>query len=455
MPGLKIGMILLTVPVILVCLALPAVSQVKSLRGIVKDLESSKPVRNVNVRINGTTQGVVTDQDGRFTLKLKQVPASVILSCIGYETLRYDFLEIPDAPVELIMKRSASTLPEVDIRAIRFSDVFRDRSYSVLDYEIMGEHLLLLVFRHQRKNAELIAITTGGDTVFIAGIPQQKPVRLYKDFLGNIHYVSSKGYAYQCIYDERMNTLVFPYRTTFDSLVRMAKPFLFTSGGRTWFEEYRPGGYGKAIGYFDHHQKKTYVRYVSAGTSLKRWNDDLKFNAAWNQSVGSLSDNSLSYIPLAGDDDLRANKLFYYQKVNAPLVRLADNRLAVFNFTDDMIEIMDGEGKTERTIPIDFHKEANTNLVAGLVGVFIPLSTWEWSGKLHIDEHFGDVYTVYHKHGLTRIRKIDPETGKLTRSYDIPVPFPEKIGIFKGEAYFLYKEPEFESISWRLGKVKL
>jgi len=53
------------------------------------------------------------------------------------------------------------------------------------------------------------------------------------------------------------------------------------------------------------------------------------------------------------------------------------------------------------------------------------------------------------------IRKINLETGKLTRNFDVPFPFPEKIEIYKGDAYFLIKDIGGEFEKWKLVKLNL
>jgi hypothetical protein len=55
---------------------------------------------------------------------------------------------------------------------------------------------------------------------------------------------------------------------------------------------------------------------------------------------------------------------------------------------------------------------------------------------------------------MVQIRKIDLETGNLTRSYNLFFPFPEKIQIYKGDAYFLNKDTGGEFEKWKLIKVK-
>jgi len=424
-----------------------AFSQTATIHGIVKDNISLTPIRNVNIKVNGTNEGVFTGTDGRFSLTMKGAPVSITISCVGYESLYYWIDKISDKPFEFILKQQASNLREVDIKAIRFNYVFNDKDYSVLDYEIMGDDLLLLVFRYHLKNAELILLSRNGDTLSISPVPEQKPMRLYRDFLVNIHYVSTKKNVFQCVYNDVLKKIEFPFRTTFDSLVRMVKPFLFTAGDNLYFEEFTSYGFGKNIGYYDTNHQKRYIRYISGETTQRNYFDDFKFNAHWNTFASERARFS--------NDDFRANKFFYYQKINAPLVKLGDDNMADFNFTDGVIEFMNKEGMVYRRVPIDFHKETNGNLVAGLLCVFIPGADFEWSGKLFVDEYYREVYTTFNKNGMVQIRKIDLETGKLTGSYDIPIPFPEKIEIYKGEAFFLNKNTGSYNENWKLQKLKL
>lgn len=431
----------------LLTLELFSFSQTTTIHGIVKDNNSSTPISNANIKINGTNEGAFTGPDGRFSLTVKKTPVSLTISCVGYEPLYYNIDKIPVKPIELILRQRTSNLQEVDIKAIRFKYIFKDLNYSILDYDIMGDNLLLLVFRYQLKNSELILLSRNGDTLSIGLVPEQKPMRLYRDFLGNVHYISTKGNAYQCEYNDMLKTIDFPYRTTFDSLIKMVKPFLFKAGDRLYFEEFTPDGFSKIIGYFDKNQQKGYIRYISGETTQRSYFDDSKFNASWNRFVNGSAGFS--------EDDYRANKRFYYQKINAPLVKLGDSIMADFNFTDGVIEFMNKEGVVYHTVPIDFQKETNGNLIAGLLSVFVPISDWEWGGKLYVDEYYREVFTTFKKNGMIQIRKIDLETGKVIRNINVPFPFPEKLEIYKGDAYFLYKEVGGEFEKWKLVKLNL
>jgi len=420
--------------------------------GIVKDEITSAPIGGVNIKITGTNKGTFTDKDGRFFLNIDQVPSSITLTCLGYEAVYFDIKKRFQKNLDLIMRPRVYGLQEVDVSAQQFKYVFNDQEHSVLDYEIMDDKLLLLIFRHQLRRSELILLTLAGDTVKITSVPEMKPKCLYKDFLDHVHYISTAGNAFQCYYNDTLNQFRFFYQTTYDSLRMMVQPFLFTASDRTYFQEFTPDGAGKKIGYFDQTRNKHYIQSFSGEETRKKFNDDLRFYSQWNTSLERTTSNNPARI---SGDDFRANNLFNYRKLNTPLVKIGEDKIAVFNFPEDAIELMDLTGNVYKSVPISFHKEADVNIIVGILSAIIPIVDWQWSGKIYIDEYFRDAYTTFKKNGMVQIRKIDLETGKLTESHDIPFPFPEKLEIYKGTAYFLNKVIGGDFENWKLVKVKL
>jgi len=424
-----------------------ALAQPTTITGVVNDNRSLSPVGNVSIMIQGTREGVYSESDGHFSIRVKRFPVTLVLSCVGYETLFFDIFKAPLKPLGLVMKQRISELKEVNVTASRYEFVFRDDNYSVKDYEILGNNILLMVYRYRLNSTELILVDCNGDTLAVTPVPEQKPVRLYRDFLSNVHYISNKGNAFQCDFNDLSGKLEFPFQTTYDTLIRMVKPFLFTVGGRTFFEENSPDGYGKTIGYVDADRRIGYIRDFSGEPKWSHYYDDLGFDRRWN----GFTEGSARF----SADDRRAMNLFYYQKTNAPLVKLGNDSIALFNFTDGVIEVMDGRGNLCRKVPIDFHREQDKTLMAGLVNVLVPISDWSWCGQLYVDEYYREVYTAFRKNGMFRVRKIDLATGKLTRSCDIPFPFPVKLTIHKGNAYFLSKASRGEYEKWKLLRVTL
>lgn len=72
--------------------------------GIVKDAVTNEPVIGANIIIEGTTIGVVTDMDGRYSIEVPNETAVLVVSFIGYNTERaeianrsvVDFTLVPD-----------------------------------------------------------------------------------------------------------------------------------------------------------------------------------------------------------------------------------------------------------------------------------------------------------------------------------------------------------------------
>lgn len=54
--------------------------------GQIKDAETGEPMIGVNIVVKGTTMGVVTDVEGKFTIELPDPNSTLVISSIGYKT---------------------------------------------------------------------------------------------------------------------------------------------------------------------------------------------------------------------------------------------------------------------------------------------------------------------------------------------------------------------------------
>ena len=55
-----------------------------TLVGFVKDGETGEPMFSASVMVDGTTQGVMTDFDGRFSINVSALPVTLNITFIGY-----------------------------------------------------------------------------------------------------------------------------------------------------------------------------------------------------------------------------------------------------------------------------------------------------------------------------------------------------------------------------------
>ncbi|MCX6305047.1 MAG: carboxypeptidase-like regulatory domain-containing protein [Bacteroidetes bacterium] len=398
--------------------------------GTIVNEETGNPVENVNLVIRNSKSGTATNQAGAFELALPKLPVLLDITCVGYKPLTVEVGEIVKKPVVIRLKPQVRQLESVTITKLKATAVYTDPDYSVLDYELMGDNLLILVFRYQLKRSAMLLLNPDGDTLAQVPLPELPPDKLFRDAFGNVHYFSKKGNAFQCHYDPSLNHLYFPYRTTVDSINRMLGNFSFSMKKRLYFQEDISQGFRAKIGYYDMDQGVKYLQTVQNERSESDYYRDKYFFI----SPSRLGDT------IPSDFHEQAYDFFARGKNRSRMVKIGNERVAVFNFGGNVIDIVDADWNLEKEVPISFHKEHEYAFLAALANSFFPDDTWKWSGKLLTDEPFGEVYTSFRLHDEVRLSKIDIESGVLTNEFVIPFSFPEKIQVHRGYCYFLYKE---------------
>ncbi|MEI7491468.1 MAG: carboxypeptidase-like regulatory domain-containing protein [Bacteroidota bacterium] len=444
-----------------------SLAQGTGFRGIIINELNYKPVPEVNVRVSGTNTGTFTDNKGQFSLPITTFPSTILISCIGYENARYTVREFPGKQVELHIRPVIYNLKEVEVSSAKHTVIYQDRSYSVLDYELMDDNLLLIVFRTALKRSELVLLTRNGDTLSVIDPPELPPDKLYKDFLSNVHYYSKPAFTWQCYYDTDKRSLGFLDPVPADTLEKHVRPFLFRIGNRLYFQEKIADGFGTKLGYYSRDKGKTYIKTCLYEKKISEYFDDQKFYLGWNGLTGTYNaldsgeigspsefDFSISVTEggAYGKNEIRAQRFEFYKMI-FPLIKMNGDSLAFFNFGNDIIEILDRDGKTKRTVPISFHHEVSVKSHSKTTNS-LEISGWRWGTKMLTDGSDQDVYTTFIRNGMVKINKIDLLTGLPGNGTVLPFPFPEKIIIYKGEAYFLCKESGYGE-NWKLVKCRL
>ena len=124
--------------VMLLGLALTAAAQSTRVRGIVRDFNTGEPIPFVSVYFDGTTIGISTDLEGRYSLETRSKDAKVLTaSLIGYESLSFPvtpgtFKEI-DFRLKEDPKQLNAALVKPDDRYIKSILRKLDRSRAVND----------------------------------------------------------------------------------------------------------------------------------------------------------------------------------------------------------------------------------------------------------------------------------------------------------------------------------
>ena len=114
--------------VILVSVSWVASAQNRTAKGVVVD--NIGPVVGAGVVVAGTNNGAITDADGSFTLNNVPTGATLVVSCIGYETVEVVF---NGQPVNVTLREDSELLDEVVVTALGITREKKSLGYAVQD----------------------------------------------------------------------------------------------------------------------------------------------------------------------------------------------------------------------------------------------------------------------------------------------------------------------------------
>ena len=90
-----------------------AAQQEKTITGTITDSKTREPIPGAVVAVRGTSVGVATNIKGEFSIKVKKLPTTLVVSILGYDNQR--ILAYGTEPVTVSLKETARRLDEVVI----------------------------------------------------------------------------------------------------------------------------------------------------------------------------------------------------------------------------------------------------------------------------------------------------------------------------------------------------
>jgi len=133
--------------------------------GIVFESETEIPLAGAHIQINGTSYGTISGPEGSYRLSVSELPVQLKITHVGFED-RYFIVEegMIDETLMMGMNLSVEMLEGVTITDKKAEIIFKDASYSVLDFEFHENGLMLLIFRNRLKRSELVLLSYLNDT---------------------------------------------------------------------------------------------------------------------------------------------------------------------------------------------------------------------------------------------------------------------------------------------------
>lgn len=422
---------------LLCCLSAAVVAQPFSIRGVITDAQKKQPVEHVNIYTPQNEVGAISDAGGGFSLNLTKFPDTLVISCIGYATIKRPLRSAPVAPIAIILQPQSGLLPEVTVSALKKTEVIYAPEYSVVDYELYEGLPLLLVCKNSLSGHWLVALDEKDRVTGELKLKGMQPTALAKSCLGGV-YVLSNQEAYgvevingtpaltETVSIQQYNQLVLP-------CVGVNEQFIYFS---QWRYKNQVLSYNAAPRDGGPHLP---IKTILDEAQLTRLAEEGWFrqvqieNAKW--LFGSLKDYQVENIisNLVEDQNTFADR-FVYTPIQANLFAL-EERLCLFNHTNDYLEWMKSNGESLRRIPIQYHRDKN------------------WKSEILNDEATGRFYTLMDHGKNTLVLEINTYDGTTAEYMLLEKAFVQKVKVFNGRLYFLYKDFAFSDRNLKLHRV--
>ena len=103
------------IALVLTLMSLSVCAQSAKIQGVVTGNDGN-PIPFVSVAEKGTTNGTISDSEGNFILKVKQLPATIYFSCLGFEPVEQTITSA-NQKINITLEEETTQLSEVNVTA--------------------------------------------------------------------------------------------------------------------------------------------------------------------------------------------------------------------------------------------------------------------------------------------------------------------------------------------------
>lgn len=451
--------------------------------GVIYNSKTKDRIPVVHVVDNETGQGTTSNGIGSFRILISHFPVELEFSHISFKKHKIILRDnkslekkLRNGILKVYLDPESVIIDEVVIKGA-YRKLLDKEPFHIFDFQFYENNIVLLGNRNNNiRKPELIIANIDGDLISsiklkrsrnlgeAMGIStnqyQQITPGLYKDCFGNIHHIT-KDSVYQIHYDEKTLQLYFgidhwnfkeyllPVKIAIDN-------FLFceeTSENKqniTYFaiSDNSPERLLKIIGESEKEESVNAIRKLlddlyhppCEKLTKKLYEDeplkeaiylkDDKNNFIYDRYANRVRDPiALAILDTIKDMDyneqiiaLEFRRRIVFKPVYSSIIDL-NEKIYLFDFYDDKIEIYNKYGYHKGDIPINYHKHE------------------DWQKQIIVDEINNKVYNLFiKKNRRLYLKEIDLITGLPIRIIDIPeLKNIEKINIRDNKLYFLYQ----------------
>lgn len=413
-------------------LLIPTITYGQQIQGYVKDQKTGEALTGVNVFIDGTTTGTITDTKGFYSLKTENFPIVLTFSYIGYESRKVSLKQAPQNKINVNLSTITSQLPEAIVRAKPKIDTIYNEPYSVVDYEFFDKYLLILVYRGIRKRYSVLLIDEYGKELFEESLGQKAPVGFYKGCLGAVYFLTA--YTAQQIYIDEEK--IYFYKPVNLSVFEKASyPCILSANDYVYFENYYIKG--QVIQFYRIHKDSTNGTRENFAMVM----DKERVTMADSEvEFEQLADNIAEFHGAIGIGEMLSNPSFVsrvvFEPIYAPMFQLQDS-LIIFNHRFHRIEFYHTPQEQFKTVEIEYSKDR------------------KWKKQIIRDEDTQQFYILTDTRWGYIIKRIDVQTGITSDLIELDRAFVSNIKAKGGYLYFLENDFRNESFISKLQKVRI
>jgi hypothetical protein len=385
--------------------------------GSVQDELTRKPISNVNIFFEKIHTGTTTDEKGEFSFYIDSIPAMMLISHLGYQTKKI-VLDKTSFSLIVILSPQIQALREVVITAkSEYEAFFKDRRFSVLDYDIDSGKVVLIIFPEKLTKAELICKNQKGDTVARSGSLPFIPRKLFRDCLGFLHLLGNDS-AYQVFITKDNIELIYP--VPIGKFNHVLRDCVLSTDELLYFK--KSGNQGLGVDFYSIDRKSLKKQFISS------FGDSVRMKML-RRNPEDLSMLMRSTIPDSREDFVNYSyaKKILYRPISSYLYHIG-NYICIFNTTDATIEFHLPDGSYSYKLKLDIEKN----------------TSGKWSKEILTDDTGKKAYTTFFRNGECLLYRIDLNNGELHHTLSLFQSYPEKLNILNGYIYYLYSAPGTE-----------
>ena len=418
--------------------------QAQTITGQVVGDTSASPLTGVNVFIDGTNQGTITDENGQFSLKIERFPVAITFSYLGYQSKTVTLTILPEVPLSIFLNKKDLFLSEITVTDKIKIDTVYDTDYSVVDYEFYDKALILLIFKNSIDKYSLLVLKENGQQGHELPLKDYQPEKLYKSCLGGIYLLTSVN-AWQIYLSEQERlqlahrTPILEFEALFFDCVGANKDWVYfaqdlhanqmrhyyafpRSGSREIRHILTIADFKKVMQLEDEYRFQTLRAYVA--------------EAHKNGSVEESVYPSNKVPPNMKMEDAAFVNRVIYPPIFVPLF-VTDEELVVFDHANSLLTKVSNDGDNRQSIDIAYHKDK------------------KWKKQIIFDDLTERAFTLYDTKWGLALAEINLESGETLKPKELDRSFIDNIKVHNGFVYFTFSNPLKNDTSRRLEKIRL